>query len=122
MPHKFKIVKAKNGESRVQFVYNGEIMVWSENYKAKSSAANCIGSIKKNAPAAPTFDLSKGEAPKGYRFEIVKSKDGQFYVRFVAQNGEPMVRSELYKSKTSAKNCIKSVMTRSGAAETVDEA
>jgi uncharacterized protein YegP (UPF0339 family) len=28
--HKFKIVKTEKGEFRVQFVYNAEIMVWSD--------------------------------------------------------------------------------------------
>ncbi|MCB9992775.1 MAG: DUF1508 domain-containing protein [Hyphomicrobiaceae bacterium] len=120
--HKYKIVAAKNGEFRVQFLYNSEIMVWSENYKSKSSATNCIESLKKNAPGAPVVDMSKGEDGKGYRFEIDKSKDGQFYVRFRASNNEIMVRSELYKSKSSAKNCIKSVQERSKGAPVLDEA
>jgi len=122
MPHTFRIVKAKNGEFRTQFAYNGEIMVWSENYKGKAAAENCVASIKKNAPGAAIADLSKGEEAKGYRFEIAQSKDGQFFVRFVAQNGETMVRSETYRSKASAKNCIKSVMERGPAAKVVDEA
>lgn len=119
--HKYKIVAGKNDQFRVQFCYNAEIMVWSENYKSKSSATNCIESMKKNAPSAPVVDMSKGEDGKGYRFEIDKSKDGQFYVRFRASNNEIMVRSELYKSKSSAKNCIKSVMGRSVDAPVIDE-
>ena len=122
MPHRFKITAAKNGEFIAKFVYTAETMVWSENYKSKASATNCIESIKKNAPGAAVFDLTKGEEGKGYRFEIAASKDGQTFVRFVAANGEPMVRSEIYKSKSSAKNCIKSIKERSGKAETVDEA
>lgn len=121
MAHKFKIVAAKDDQYRVQFVYNAEVLVWSENYKGKASAENCIASLKKNAPGAPTVDLSDGEEGKGYRFEIVASKDGQYFVRFVAANGETMVRSETYKAKASAKNCIKSVMERGPQAETVDE-
>lgn len=121
MSHKFKIVAAKGDQFRVQFLYNSEIMVWSENYKGKASAQNCIASIKKNGPDAPTFDLTKDEEAKGYRFEIAGSKDGQFFVRFVASNGETMVRSELYKAKASAQNCIKSVKERGPNAETVDE-
>jgi uncharacterized protein YegP (UPF0339 family) len=122
MPHRFKITAAKNGEFVAKFVYNAETMVWSENYKSKASATNCIDSIKKNAPGAAVVDLTKGEAGKGYRFEIDASKDGQTYIRFVATNGEPMVRSETYKSKSSAKNCIKSIKERAAKAETVDEA
>lgn len=122
MPHTFKISAAKNGEFIAKFVYNAETMVWSENYKSKASAQNCIDSLKKNAPGAAVFDLTKGEEGKGYRFEIAASKDGQTFVRFVAANGEPMVRSETYKSKSSARNCIKSLQERGPKADTVDEA
>ena len=122
MPHKFKISAAKNGEFIAKFVYNAETMVWSENYKSKASAQNCIESLKKNAPGAAVVDLTKGEEGKGYRFELVASKDGQTFVRFVAANGEPMVRSETYKSRSSALNCIKSLQERGPKAEVTDEA
>ena len=67
-------------------------------------------------------DLTKGEEGKGYRFEIAASKDGQTFVRFVAANGEPMVRSETYKSKSSAQNCIDSIKKNGPEAEVEDEA
>jgi len=118
--HKFKIVERKNDQFGVQFVYNAEVMVWSESYKGKASATNCIESIKKNAPGAAVVDMTKDEEGKGYRFEIVGSKDGQFYVRFVASNGEPMVISETYKAKASAKNCIESVKKNGPGAPTED--
>ncbi len=119
--HKFKIVRRKDGQYGVQFVYNAEIMVWSESYKGKASATGCIESLKKHCPAAPVADLSKDEEAKGYRFEIAPSKDGQHFVRFVASNGETMVRSETYKSKSSAKNCIKSLKERGPDAPVVEE-
>lgn len=119
--HRFKIVKAANEQFRVQFVYNAEVMVWSENYASKASAKNCIESIKKNAPGATTVDLTKDETGTGYRFEIVESKNGEHFVRFKAANGETMVRSELYASKASAKNCIESVKKNAPGADTVDE-
>lgn len=119
--HKFKIAKAKNGQFMVKFVYNAETMVWSESYASKASAENCVASIKKNAPGAAVVDLTKDEEGKGYRFEIVASKDGQTFVRFVASNGETMVRSETYASKSSAKNCIESVQKRAADAAVEDE-
>lgn len=119
--HKFKIVSGAGGQFRVQFVYNAEVMVWSENYKSKSSAENCIESIKKNAPAAATADLTKGEEAKGYHFEIEQAKNGEHFVRFRASNGEIMVRSETYSSKASAVNCIESVKKNAPGAPTEDE-
>lgn len=122
MPHTFKITSAKGGQFAAKFAYNSEIMLWSENYTGKPSAKNCIESLKKNAPGAPVVDTTKGESGKGYRFEIAASKDGQTFVRFVAANGEPMVRSETYKSKSSARNCIESLRKRAAAAPIMDEA
>ena len=107
--HKFKITTAKGGQFMAKFVYNAETMVWSENYTSKASAENCIASIKKNAPEAAVVDLAKDEEAKGYRFELVPSKDGQTFVRFVAANGETMVRSETYVAKASAINCVESI-------------
>lgn len=122
MPHKFKIVGRSKGQYGVQFLYNSEVIVWSESYTSKASAKNCIESLKKNAPGAAVVDLTKGEEGKGYRFEIVGSKDGQTFVRFVASNGETMVRSETYTAKASATNAIKSVQKNGPGAEVVDEA
>jgi uncharacterized protein YegP (UPF0339 family) len=119
--HKFKILPAANDQFRVQFVYNSEVMIWSENYKAKSSAQNCIESLKKNAPEAATVDLTKGETGTGYRFEIDEAKNGETFVRFKAANGETMMRSETYASKSSAKNCIESVKKNAPAAPVEDE-
>lgn len=122
MAHKFKITAAANDQFKFAFVYNAEAIVWSESYKQKGSAKSAIESIKKNAPGAPAVDLTKGEEGSGYRFELVASNDGQTFVRFIAANGEPMVRSETYKSKASALHAIESVKKNSPAAEVVDEA
>lgn len=118
--HKFKIVDRKDGQFGVQFLYNTEIMVWSESYRQKSSATNCIESLKKNAPGAAIVDLTRDEEAKGYRFEIVKSKNDQFFVRFVASNGETMVISETYTDKRNAINCANSVKTRAADAPLAD--
>jgi uncharacterized protein YegP (UPF0339 family) len=122
MPHAFKIAAAKGGQFVAKYVYNAETIFWSENYTGKPSAKNCIESLKKNAPGAAVVDTTKGEEGKGYRFEIAASKDGQTFVRFVASNNEPMVRTETYKSKSSAKNAIESLKKRAADTPVVDEA
>lgn len=119
--HKFKIVAAKNDQFRVQFVYNSEVIFWSENYKSKSSAKNCIESLKKNAPDASTADLSADETGSGYHFAIVAGKTSGFFVRFVARNGETMVITENYTAKKSALNAIESLKKNGPKAEIVDE-
>ena len=120
--HKFKIVAAKDGQYRVQFVYNSEVIFWSENYKSKASAKNCIESFKKNAPGAATADLSEKQVGTGYRFEIVAGKKEGFFVRFVARNGETMLITENYSAKKSALNAIESGKKNGPKAETADEA
>ena len=119
--HKFKIKSGAGGQFRVQFLYNSEIMVWSENYKSKSSAQNCIDSMKKNVGGSQIADLTAGETGSGYRWEIEKAKNGEFFTRFKASNGETMVRSETYTSKTNAKKCAESVSSRAAAAPVEDE-
>jgi len=109
MAHKFNITPAANDQFKFDFSYNAEKIFWSENYKQKASAKNGVESLKKNAPGAVVIDISKGEEGSGYRFELVKSKDGQHFVRFVAANGETMARTETYKSRSSAMNAIASL-------------
>ena len=121
MAHKFKISAAATDQFKFAFVYNGETIFWSENYKQKASAKSAIESLKKNAPGAAVVDLSRDETGTGYRFEIVASKD-QHFVRFIAGNGEPMVRTETYASKSSAKNAIDSLQKNGPRASVEDEA
>ena len=122
MAHKFKVSAAANDQFKFAFVYNAEKIFWSENYKQKASAKAAIDSLKKNAPGAATVDLSKDETGSGYRFEIVKSKDDQHFVRFVAGNGETMVRTETYASRSSATNAIASLQKNGPGADVEDEA
>lgn len=117
----FRIVDAASGQYRVRFTYNSEIMVWSENCTTKDAAKRNISSLKSNAPGAPIVDLTVGEAASGYRWEVVKSSDGQYFTRFVASNGETMVRSERYTQKHNAKNCASSVSNNAGSARVIDE-
>jgi len=50
----------------------------------------------------------------GYRFETFKSKNGQYYWRFVASNNETMCHSEGYITKQSAEHAV-SVMKSNAA-------
>lgn len=55
------------------------------------------------------------------KFELKKSKDGQFMFNLKAGNGQVILTSELYKTKASAENGIESVRknaNREGAFET----
>lgn len=119
--YRFRIKDAANGQYRVQFTYNSEPMVWSETYASKAGAQNCINSIKTHASTAPIVDLTAGETGSGYRFEIVKATNDQYFARFKASNGETMAWSETYTSKQNAKNCAESVKKNAKDAPVVDE-
>ena len=47
------------------------------------------------------------------KFEIMKSKNGQFFFRLKAANGQIILSSEQYKSKASVQGSIASVKTNS---------
>lgn len=46
--YKFNIVKSASGY-RVQFLYNSEIIFWTENYTSEANALNAINAVKNNA-------------------------------------------------------------------------
>lgn len=54
------------------------------------------------------------------KFEIFKGKNGEFYFRGKAGNGEVIFLSEGYKQKASAKHTIEVIKRDAGDAEVVD--
>lgn len=97
MAGKFEIRKSSNG----QFFFNlkaanGEKILTSEQYKAKSGADSGIESVRKNAPIDG-------------RYERKKSVSGQHYFVLKAANGESLGRSEMYTSASGMENGIESV-------------
>ena|ERR1044071_4561211 len=97
MAGKYEIKKSSNG----QFFFNlkagnGEIILTSEMYKAKSSAEGGIESVRKNAPTDSRYDSKT-------------STSGQPYFVLKAANGEPLGRSETYSSTSAMENGIESV-------------
>jgi uncharacterized protein YegP (UPF0339 family) len=97
MAGKYEIKKSSNG----QFFFNlkagnGEIILTSEMYKAKSSAEGGIESVRKNAPTDSRYDRKT-------------STSGQPYFVLKAANGEPLGRSETYSSTSAMENGIESV-------------
>ncbi len=97
MAAKFEIKKATNG----QFFFNlkaanGEVILTSEQYKAKASAEIGIASVKKNAA-------------DDARFVRKTSKNGKPYFVLTAANAEIIGQSEMYESAKSMENGIASV-------------
>jgi uncharacterized protein YegP (UPF0339 family) len=94
---KFVITTRKNGE--FQFVLkasNGETILTSEGYNAKSGCQNGIESVKKNSQTDGNYDRKK-------------STNGKFYFNLKASNGQIIGTSEMYESESGRENGIGSV-------------
>jgi len=116
------VLKEKSGKYTFNLVAgNGEVIGVSEVYNSKDSAKNGIASVKKNAPIADVEDQTAGGSAKNPKFEIYQDKAGEFRFRLKAGNGEPILASEGYKAKESAKNGIESVRKNAETAETKEE-
>lgn len=108
MPGKFEIKKAKDGQFHFNLkAANGEIILSSEMYKAKSSAKNGIASVQKNAGQAGRYDRRK-------------NKGGKDYFVLKAGNHQVIGVSEAYNTKRSMENGIRSVGKNAGPAKVVD--
>ncbi|MCL2515523.1 MAG: YegP family protein [Microbacteriaceae bacterium] len=53
-------------------------------------------------------------------FELKKSSNGKFHFNLHAANGQVIAQSQMYESKASAANGIKSVQTNAAKAEVRD--
>lgn len=73
---------------------NGEILLGSQGYTAKSSAKSGIASVQANGADASSFD-------------IFEAFDGGWGVNLVAANGEVIARGETYSSKSNATRAVK---------------
>jgi uncharacterized protein YegP (UPF0339 family) len=110
MAGKFEIYKDKRGEFRFRLkASNGQIILASEGYKAKSGCQNGIESVRKNAA-----DSS--------RFESKETKSGKYMFNLRAGNNQVIGTSESYNSAASRDNGIASVQKNAPDAKVVDEA
>lgn len=108
MPGKFEIKTGKNGKVRFNLkATNGQIILTSESYETRKAAEGGIASVRKNA-------TSDG------RFERKTAKDGSVYFVLKAANGEPIGKSEMYKTAKSMENGIASVGKNAPDAVVVD--
>ena len=94
---KFVISTRKNGEFQFNLkAGNGEIILTSEGYTAKTSCLNGVESVRKNAS-----DDS--------RYERKEAKNGKFFFNLKAGNGQVIGNSELYESASGRDKGIESV-------------
>lgn len=108
MAGKFELKKATNGQYHFSLkAGNGEIILTSEQYKAKANAQKGIDSVKENAPVDA-------------RYERKTASGGQPYFALNAANGEALGRSQMYSSAGAMEKAIESVKANAPTA-TVDD-
>ena len=108
MAAKFEITKRKNGEFQFNLkAENGEIILTSEGYKTKASCNNGIESVIKNSAVDD-------------HFEEKEASNGKFYFNLKSGNGQIVGSSQMYASKATCENGIKSVKKNAPAAKIVD--
>ncbi|MEE1946349.1 YegP family protein [Pedobacter sp. KR3-3] len=106
---KFIITKRKNGEFQFNLeATNGQVILTSEGYVAKSSCKAGIDSVKTNAP----LDAR-------YAREI--AKNDKYYFNLKAGNGEVIGTSQMYASVYNREKGIESVKANAPEAIIVDE-
>ena len=90
---------------------NGQVIATSEVYTALASCKNGVESVRKNAPIANFEDQTEEgfATATNPKFEMYQDKAGEYRFRLKARNGEPIGKSEGYKSKDSALNGIDSI-------------
>jgi len=97
MAGKFELKKSSDGQFFFHLMAeNGEIILISERYKAKSGADNGMKSVKTNAPNDSRYDRKA-------------SANGKLYFVLKASNGEIIGTSEMYSSEAARDNGIASV-------------
>mgnify|MGYP002862168451 CR=1 FL=1 len=107
---KFVVIETKSGFHFNLKAANGEIIGTSEVYTTQKACENGIDSVKRCcAGEVEDQTLREPVKQKCPKFEIFKTKDGQFRFRLIASNGEKILASESYKAKDSCKNGIASV-------------
>jgi len=108
MAGKFEIYQDKAGEYRFRLkASNGQNILASEGYKAKSGCTNGIESVKKNAP-------------DDARYERKETAAGKHMFNLKAANNQVIGTSESYESVAARENGIDSVKNNAPGAAIVD--
>ncbi|MEM7675866.1 MAG: YegP family protein [Myxococcota bacterium] len=108
MAGKFDLKKSSNGKFMFNLkAGNGQVILTSEMYEARSGAENGMESVRKNGPDEN-------------RFERRESKKGEPYFVLKAGNGQVIGRSEMYSSTQAMENGIASVMKNAADAKVED--
>ncbi len=108
MAGKFELYNDKASEFRFRLkAGNGQIILASEGYSAKSGCSNGIESVKTNAP-------------DDARYERKETSSGKPMFNLKSTNGQVIGTSESYESVSARENGIESVKTNAPDADVDD--
>ncbi|MBR9916018.1 MAG: YegP family protein [Algicola sp.] len=105
---KFEIYQDKRDQYRFRLkASNGQIILASEGYTAKTSCENGIASVKTHAP-------------DDNRYERLTARDGSPYFNLKSSNGQVIGTSEMYSGSSAMENGIASVKSNAPSASVDD--
>ena len=119
---KFVIKKTSNSGFVFNLIArNGEVIGTSQTYRSLKSAKNGIESVIFNRNSqVEDQTLKEFETLPNPKWEIYADKKGEYRFRLKAMNGEIILASEGYTTKTSAKNVIETVRKNCEPSEIVE--
>lgn len=113
----YVIEQADSGEFYFNVVAaNGQVIGTSEMYATKSNAQGGITATMAAVNAASATPVNAG----GEGFQTFKGADGKTYFHLRAKNGEIVLQSQGYSSKSAAENGISSVKSNGSDASKYD--
>ena len=121
---KFVISKTKSEQYTFNLkATNGQVILSaSESYTSLDGCNGGIASVQKNALAHVEDQTVEGfETLTHPKYEVYQDKAGEFRFRLKARNGEPIGKSEGYKTKASCLNGIESVGKNAPEGEVIEE-
>lgn len=108
---KFAIVETKKGFTFHLQAANGQTIGTSELYSTKDACKKGIASVKENAAEA------EAEGDKHPKFDVYTDKAGHFRFALTAKNGQKILASEGYTTKSACLNGIESVKKNAPSAD-----
>jgi uncharacterized protein YegP (UPF0339 family) len=104
----FKAMPEANGTNwywTLRAAGNHEVVATDRGYKTRDDAISGISVVRGYAPNAPVYDLTKGAAPSGTRFEVYTDTAGQWRYRFM-HGGYNFAQGEGYWRRESVMHAI----------------
>ncbi|WP_068803770.1 YegP family protein [Thauera phenolivorans] len=109
MSIKFEITRAEKGEFHFKLLSaEGKTLVRSEGYNAKSSCANGVESVRKNAA-------------DDKRYELKEASDGRPYFNLKASNGQIIGTSPMFADAAARDAAIAAMKSGAASAEVDDK-